>query len=174
MDGTKRQKFASMNRPTAGVTHEQTLPVGQHSLQLYFLGTPNGVKVTILLEELLAAGHTQAEYDAWLIRIGEGDQFGSGYTDINPNSKIPTLVDHSGDQPLAVLESGSILLYLAEKFGAFIPKDIARRTACLNWLFWQVGSALYISGGLCTLREQLSGISEHEASEGNGVRCGEG
>ncbi|WP_456306037.1 glutathione-dependent disulfide-bond oxidoreductase [Gluconobacter cerinus] len=140
-------KFASTNRPTAGSTHERTLPVGRHPLQLYSLGTPNGVKVTILLEELLAAGHTQAEYDAWLIRIGEGDQFGSGFTEINPNSKIPALVDHSGDQPLAVFESGSILLYLAEKFGAFIPKDIARRTACLNWLFWQVGSAPYIGGG---------------------------
>lgn len=140
-------KFASTNRPTAGATHEQTLPVGQHPLQLYSLGTPNGVKVTILLEELLAAGHTQAEYDAWLIHIGEGDQFGSGFTEINPNSKIPALVDHSGDQPLAVFESGSILLYLAEKFGAFIPKNIAHRTACLNWLFWQVGSAPYIGGG---------------------------
>ncbi|OAG73885.1 glutathione S-transferase [Gluconobacter japonicus] len=140
-------KFASTNRPTAGATHEQTLPVGRHPLQLYSLGTPNGVKVTILLEELLAAGHTQAEYDAWLISIGEGEQFGSGFTEINPNSKIPALVDHSGDQPLAVFESGSILLYLAEKFGAFIPKDIAHRTACLNWLFWQVGSAPYIGGG---------------------------
>ncbi|MDE7549001.1 glutathione-dependent disulfide-bond oxidoreductase [Acetobacter fabarum] len=140
-------KFASTNRPTAGATHEQALPVGQHPLQLYSLGTPNGVKVTILLEELLAAGHTQAEYDAWLIRIGEGDQFGSGFTEINPNSKIPALVDHSGEKPLAVFESGSILLYLAEKFSAFIPEDIAHRTACLNWLFWQVGSAPYIGGG---------------------------
>lgn len=140
-------KFANTNRPIAGATHEQALPIGQHPLQLYSLGTPNGVKVTILLEELLAAGHTKAEYDAWLIRISEGDQFGSGFTEINPNSKIPTLVDHSGEKPLAVFESGSILLYLAEKFGAFIPKDIAHRTGCLNWLLWQVGSAPYIGGG---------------------------
>ncbi|NHO31386.1 glutathione-dependent disulfide-bond oxidoreductase [Acetobacter sp. LMG 1636] len=140
-------RFASTNRPTAGATHERPLPVGRHPLQLYSLGTPNGVKITIMLEELLAAGHASAEYDAWLIRIGEGDQFGSGFTEVNPNSKIPALVDHSGHEPLRVFESGSILLYLAEKFGAFIPKDMAGRTACLNWLFWQVGSAPYLGGG---------------------------
>jgi GST-like protein len=139
--------FASINRPVAGATHERALPVGHHPLQLYSLGTPNGVKVTIMLEELLAAGHVNAEYDAWLIRIGEGDQFGSGFTDINPNSKIPALVDRSGDTPLRIFESGSILLYLAEKFDAFLPADIAGRTECLNWLFWQVGSAPYIGGG---------------------------
>ncbi|CAP56710.1 glutathione-dependent disulfide-bond oxidoreductase [Gluconacetobacter diazotrophicus] len=139
--------FASINRPVAGPTHEKALPVGRHPLQLYSLGTPNGVKVTIMLEELLAAGHAGAEYDAWLIKIGEGDQFGSGFTDVNPNSKIPALVDHSLDRPLNVFESGSILLYLAEKFDAFLPKDIAGRTACLNWLFWQVGSGPYIGGG---------------------------
>ncbi|AQS85893.1 MAG: glutathione-dependent disulfide-bond oxidoreductase [Acetobacter aceti] len=139
--------FASINRPVAGPTHEKALPVGRHPLQLYSLGTPNGVKVTIMLEELLAAGHAGAEYDAWLIKIGEGDQFGSGFTDVNPNSKIPALVDHSLDRPLNVFESGSILLYLAEKFDAFLPKDIAGRTECLNWLFWQVGSGPYIGGG---------------------------
>ncbi|GAJ27846.1 glutathione-dependent disulfide-bond oxidoreductase [Acidomonas methanolica] len=146
-DARNGGKFASINRPVAGATHEKALPVGRHPLQLYSLGTPNGVKVTIMLEELLAAGHAGAEYDAWLIRIGDGDQFGSGFTAINPNSKIPALVDHSLAEPLSVFESGSILLYLAEKFGAFLPKDIAGRTACLNWLFWQVGSAPYIGGG---------------------------
>ncbi|MFT8675673.1 MAG: glutathione-dependent disulfide-bond oxidoreductase [Acetobacter sp.] len=140
-------RFANINRPVAGPTHDKLLPVGRHPLQLYSLGTPNGVKVTIMLEELLAAGHTGAEYDAWLIRIGEGDQFGSGFVAINPNSKIPAMVDHSGPEPLRVFESGSILLYLAEKFGAFLPTDIATRTECLNWLFWQVGSAPYIGGG---------------------------
>lgn len=139
--------FASINRPVAGPTHEKALPVGRHPLQLYSLGTPNGVKVTIMLEELLAAGHAGAEYDAWLIKIAEGDQFGSGFTGVNPNSKIPALVDHSLDKPLNVFESGSILLYLAEKFDAFLPEDIAGRTACLNWLFWQVGSGPYIGGG---------------------------
>jgi GST-like protein len=139
--------FANINRPVAGPTHEKTLPVGQHPLQLYSLGTPNGAKVTIMLEELLAAGHTGAEYDAWLIRINEGNQFSSGFVDINPNSKIPALLDQSGDKPLRVFESGSILLYLAEKFKAFLPADLAGRTETLNWLFWQMGSAPYIGGG---------------------------
>jgi GST-like protein len=139
--------FASINRPIAGPTHEKKLPVGKHPLQLYSLGTPNGVKVTILLEELLALGHSGAEYDAWLIKIGEGDQFGSGFVDINPNSKIPALLDRSGPTPIRVFESGSILLYLAEKFGAFLPKDVAARTEVLNWLFWQMGSAPYLGGG---------------------------
>lgn len=139
--------FASINRPNAGPTHEKQLPVGKHPLQLYSLGTPNGVKVTILLEELLAVGHSGAEYDAWLIKIGEGDQFSSGFVDINPNSKIPALLDRSGSTPIRVFESGSILLYLAEKFGVFLPKDIAARTEVLNWLFWQMGSAPYLGGG---------------------------
>ena len=139
--------FASINRPVAGATHEKVLPVGRHPLQLYSLGTPNGVKVTILLEELLALGHTGAEYDAWLIDIRKGDQFGSDFVGINPNSKIPALLDRSGTEPLRVFESGSILLYLAEKFGAFIPKDLAGRTQTLNWLFWQMGSAPYLGGG---------------------------
>lgn len=139
--------FASTNRPIAGPTHTKVLPVGKHPLQLYSLATPNGVKVTTMLEELLALGHRGAEYDAWLIRIGEGDQFGSGFVDVNPNSKIPAMVDHSGPEPIRIFESGSILLYLAEKFGAFIPKDIQGRTECLNWLFWQMGSAPYVGGG---------------------------
>ncbi|WP_247792064.1 glutathione-dependent disulfide-bond oxidoreductase, partial [Acinetobacter baumannii] len=136
-----------LNQPTSGARYEHTLPVGKHPLQLYSLATPNGQKVTILLEELLALGHKDAEYDAWLIKIGEGQQFGSGFVDINPNSKIPALVDHSQNPPLRVFESGSILLYLAEKFKAFIPTDIAARTECLNWLFWQMGSAPYLGGG---------------------------
>ncbi|TDV48082.1 GST-like protein [Pseudomonas graminis] len=140
-------QFASINRPTAGPTHEKVLPVGKHPLQLYSLATPNGVKVTILLEELLALGHTGAEYDAWLIRIGEGDQFGSGFVDINPNSKIPALLDRSVEPNLRVFESGSILLYLAEKFGELLPKDLAGRTETLNWLFWQMGAAPYLGGG---------------------------
>jgi GST-like protein len=139
-------QFASINRPISGPTHEKELPVGRHPLQLYSQGTPNGVKVTVMLEELLAAGHGGAEYDAWLIRIGEGDQFGSGFVAINPNSKIPALVDRSGPKPIRVFESGAILLYLAEKFGAFLPKD-ERRAECLSWLFWQMGSAPYIGGG---------------------------
>lgn len=143
--------FANINRPIAGATHDKALPVGRHPLQLYSLGTPNGVKVTILLEELLALGHTGAEYDAWLINIREGDQFGSGFVGVNPNSKIPALLDRSGQgagaKPVRVFESGSILLYLAEKFGAFIPTDIAGRTETLNWLFWQMGSAPYLGGG---------------------------
>lgn len=140
-------KFANINRPTAGATRDKELPVGKHPLQLYSLATPNGVKITIMLEELLAAGHTGAEYDAWLINIGEGDQFGSGFVDINPNSKIPALLDHSQKTPQQVFESGSILLYLAEKFDAFLPKDPAKRTECLSWLFWQMGSAPYLGGG---------------------------
>ncbi len=139
--------FANINRPIAGPTHEKELPVGQHPLQLYSLATPNGVKVTIMLEELLALGHSGAEYDAWLIKIGDGDQFGDGFVDINPNSKIPALLDRSGPKPIRVFESGSILLYLAEKFDAFLPKDIAARTETLNWLFWQMGSAPYLGGG---------------------------
>ncbi|MFZ4788763.1 MAG: glutathione-dependent disulfide-bond oxidoreductase [Beijerinckiaceae bacterium] len=139
--------FASINRPIAGATHEKELPVGSHPLQLYSLGTPNGVKVTILLEELLALGHTGAEYDAWLINIREGHQFGSGFVDVNPNSKIPALMDRSGSKPIRVFESGSILLYLAEKFNAFLPQDIAGRTETMNWLFWQMGSAPYLGGG---------------------------
>lgn len=142
--------FASTNRPIAGATHEQALPVGKHPLQLYSLGTPNGVKVTIMLEELLAAGHVEAEYDAWLIKIGAGDQFGSGFVDANPNSKIPALVDHApkdGGAPLRVFESASILLYLAEKFGAFLPNELRARTETMNWLFWQMGSAPFVGGG---------------------------
>jgi GSH-dependent disulfide-bond oxidoreductase len=139
--------FASINRPVAGRTHELELPVGKHPLQLYSLGTPNGQKVTILLEELLAAGHAGAEYDAWLIKINEGAQFGSGFVDINPNSKIPALVDRSGDTPVRVFESGSILVYLAEKFGAFLPKDLPARTETFNWLMWQMGSAPFVGGG---------------------------
>jgi GST-like protein len=141
-------KFASINRPVAGPTHDRDLPVGDHPLQLYSLGTPNGVKVTILLEELLAAGHAGAEYDAWLIDIGEGDQFGSGFVALNPNSKIPALLDRSDPaHPQRVFESGAILLYLAEKFGAFLPTDPAARTAALSWLMWQMGSAPFLGGG---------------------------
>ena len=139
--------FASTNRPIAGATHDAELPRGKHPFQLYSTGTPNGVKVTVMFEELLAAGHADAEYDAWLISIGKGDQFGSGFVDINPNSKIPALVDYSGDAPLRVFESGSILVHLAEKFGAFLPTDLAARTECMNWLFWQMGSAPYLGGG---------------------------
>jgi len=139
--------FASINRPIAGPTHDKELPLGRHPLQLYSLATPNGVKVTILLEELLALGHAGAEYDAWLIKIGDGDQFGSGFVQVNPNSKIPALLDRSGPRPIRVFESGSILLYLAEKFGAFLPQDRAARTETLNWLFWQMGSAPYLGGG---------------------------
>jgi GST-like protein len=139
--------FANINRPIAGATHNKELPVGKHPLQLYSLATPNGVKVTILLEELLALGHSGAEYDAWPIDIGKGDQFGSGFVEIDPNSKIPALSDRSGTKPIRIFESGSILLYLAEKFGEFLPKDIAGRTETLNWLFWQMGSAPYLGGG---------------------------
>ncbi|MBW6390639.1 glutathione-dependent disulfide-bond oxidoreductase [Billgrantia antri] len=140
-------EFASINRPIAGPTHDKELPVGKHPLQLYSLATPNGVKAGIMLEELLARGHTGAEYDAWLIRIGEGEQFGSGFVEVNPNSKIPALMDHSTTPPTRVFESGSILLYLAEKFGEFLPRDTAGRTETLNWLFWQMGSAPYLGGG---------------------------
>ena len=140
-------RFANINRPIAGPTSEKELPVGKHPLQLYSLGTPNGQKVTIMLEELLALGHTGAEYDAWLIKIGEGDQFGSGFVAANPNSKIPALVDRSGPNPVRVFESGAILLYLAEKFGALVPTESAKRAECLSWLFWQMGSAPYLGGG---------------------------
>ena len=140
-------KFASINRPVAGHTHDQDLPVGRHPLQLYSLATPNGVKVTVMLEELLALGHGGAEYDAWLIRINEGDQFGSGFVGVNPNSKIPALMDNSGVTPVRVFESGAILQYLAEKFGAFLPASGAARAECLSWLFWQMGSAPFLGGG---------------------------
>ena len=139
--------FASINRPIAGPTHDKELPVGRHPLQLYSLATPNGQKVTIMLEELLALGHAGAEYDAWLIKIGDGDQFGSGFVGVNPNSKIPALMDRSGPKPIRVFESGAILLYLAEKFGAFVPTEPAARAECLSWLFWQMGSAPYLGGG---------------------------
>jgi GST-like protein len=140
-------RFANINRPVAGATHDKELPVGRHPLQLYSLGTPNGQKVTILLEELLALGNKGAEYDAWLIRIHEGEQFGSGFVAVNPNSKIPALVDRSGPAPIRVFESGAMLLHLAEKFGAFLPKQGAERAECLSWLFWQMGSAPYLGGG---------------------------
>ncbi|MFN7164351.1 MAG: glutathione-dependent disulfide-bond oxidoreductase, partial [Hyphomonas sp.] len=140
-------RFAAINRPIAGPTHDKELPVGKHPLQLYSLGTPNGVKVTILLEELLARGHKGAEYDAWLINIGEGAQFSSGFVAVNPNSKIPALLDHSTSPPTRLFESGSMLLYLAEKFGEFLPKDHAKRTEAINWLFWQMGSAPFLGGG---------------------------
>jgi GSH-dependent disulfide-bond oxidoreductase len=140
-------KFASINRPVAGATHDKDLPVGRHPLQLYSLGTPNGVKVTVMLEELLALGHAGAEYDAWLIPISEGAQFGSGFVGANPNSKIPAMVDRSGPTPVRIFESGAILVHLAEKFGAFLPRDPAARAECLSWLFWQVGSAPFLGGG---------------------------
>ncbi|AIC31679.1 glutathione S-transferase protein (plasmid) [Rhizobium etli bv. mimosae str. IE4771] len=140
-------QFANINRPIAGPTHEKELPIGRHPLQLYSLGTPNGQKVTIMLEELLALGHSGAEYDAWLIRIGDGDQFGSGFVKVNPNSKIPALMDRSGEKPIRVFESGAILTYLAEKFGAFLPTEPSERAECLSWLFWQMGSAPYLGGG---------------------------
>jgi GSH-dependent disulfide-bond oxidoreductase len=140
-------RFANINRPISGPTHDKELPVGRHPLQLYSQGTPNGVKVTVMLEELLALGHKGAEYDAWLIRIGEGDQFGSGFVAINPNSKIPALVDRSGSTPIRVFETAAILMYLAEKFGAFLPTEPAARAECLSWLFWQMGSTPYVGGG---------------------------
>ncbi len=140
-------RFANINRPIAGPTAEKELPVGRHPFQLYSLGTPNGQKITIMFEELLAAGHKGAEYDAWLIRIGEGEQFGSGFVAVNPNSKIPALLDCSGPKPIRLFESGAMLLYLAEKFGAFLPKEGAARAECLSWLFWQMGSAPYLGGG---------------------------
>ena len=146
-EGESGGTWSSINRPIAGPTHEKELPVGEHPLQLYSLATPNGQKVTILLEELLALGESGAEYDAWLIKIGDGDQFGSGFVEINPNSKIPALVDRSGAEPIRVFESGAILLYLAEKFGHFVPSGPADRAECLSWLFWQMGSAPYLGGG---------------------------
>jgi GST-like protein len=139
--------FASINRPISGATHDKELPVGRHPLQLYSLATPNGQKVTILLEELLVLGHKGAEYDAWLIKINDGEQFGSGFVEVNPNSKIPALMDRSGPKPIRVFESGAILMYLAEKFGAFLPTEPAQRAECLSWLFWQMGSAPYLGGG---------------------------
>ncbi len=139
--------FASINRPIAGATHEKELPVGKHPMQLYSLGTPNGQKVTIMLEELLALGHSGAEYDAWLIKISDGDQFGSGFVEVNPNSKIPALMDRSGAQPIRIFESGAILMHLAEKFGAFLPTQAAARAETLSWLFWQMGSAPFLGGG---------------------------
>ena len=146
-DSESGGRFASVNRPVAGATHNKPLPVGQHPFQIYSLGTPNGVKVTIMFEELLAAGFSEAEYDAWLIRIADGDQFGSGFVDINPNSKIPAMVDRSGPEPVRVFESGAILIHLAEKFGAFLPSGGASRAECLSWLFWQVGSGPFVGGG---------------------------
>ena len=149
-DSASGGAFANINRPIAGPTHEKVLPVGKHPLQLYSLGTPNGVKVTIMLEELLAAGHSGAEYDAWLIDIGKGDQFGSGFVEVNPNSKIPAMMDHrpkGGGAPVRIFESGSILTYLAEKFGAFLPKDVRGRTEAMSWLFWQMGAAPFLGGG---------------------------
>ena len=146
-EDSPKWRYGNINRPIAGATHEKALPRGKHPFQLYSLATPNGVKVTIMLEELLAAGHGGAEYDAWLIRIGEGDQFGSGFVGVNPNSKIPALMDYSEQQPRRVFESGAILLYLADKFGAFLPKDRGKRTEALNWLFWQMGSTPYVGGG---------------------------
>ena len=146
-DQTSGGKFASINRPIAGATHDKALPVGRHPLQLYSLATPNGVKVTVMLEELLSLGYSGAEYDAWLIRISDGDQFGSGFVAANPNSKIPALMDHSGPTPVRIFESGAILQYLAEKFGAFLPAGGAARAECLSWLFWQMGSAPFLGGG---------------------------
>ncbi len=146
-DKSNGGQFANINRPTAGAQFDRELPVGQHPFQLYSLGTPNGQKVTIMLEELLAAGHAGAEYDAWMINIGQGDQFGSGFVALNPNSKIPAMCDRSGDQPLRLFESGAMLLHLADKFKAFIPQDLAGRTECLCWLMWQMGSAPFIGGG---------------------------
>lgn len=146
-DSSNGGEFASINRPIAGPTHDKALPTGEHPFQLYSLATPNGVKVTVMLEELLALGHTGAEYDAWLIRINEGDQFSSGFVDVNPNSKIPALLDRSADEPVRVFESGSILLYLAEKFGELLPKEPAAKAEVMNWLFWQMGSAPYLGGG---------------------------
>jgi GSH-dependent disulfide-bond oxidoreductase len=140
-------RFANINRPVAGPTHDKELPIGKHPLQLYSLGTPNGVKVTVMLEELLAAGHSGAEYDAWLVRINEGAQFSSGFVSANPNSKIPVLVDHSVSKPLRIFESGAILVYLAEKFGAFLPTQTDKRAACMSWLMWQMGSAPFLGGG---------------------------
>jgi GSH-dependent disulfide-bond oxidoreductase len=147
-DSENGGQFANINRPVSGATHDKVLPIGKHPLQLYSMGTPNGVKVTIMLEELLALGHTGAEYDAWMISIGAGDQFSSGFVEINPNSKIPALMDHSVNPPVRLFESGSMLFYLAEKFGAFLPTGIHERTETMNWLMWQMASAPYVGGGL--------------------------
>jgi GSH-dependent disulfide-bond oxidoreductase len=147
-DSENGGQFANINRPVSGATHDKALPVGKHPLQLYSMGTPNGVKVTIMLEELLALGHAGAEYDAWMVAIGTGDQFSSGFVAVNPNSKIPAMMDHSLDPPLRLFESGSILFYLAEKFGAFLSTDVRRRAETMNWLMWQMGSAPYVGGGL--------------------------
>jgi GST-like protein len=146
-DSESGGRFAKINRPVAGATHDRELPVGEHPLQLYSLATPNGVKVTVMLEELLQLGHSGAEYDAWLVDIGEGEQFGSGFVAINPNSKIPAMVDHSGDRPVRIFESGAILMYLAEKFAAFLPETLAGRAECYSWLMWQMGSAPFLGGG---------------------------
>ena len=146
-DSANGGQFANINRPTSGATHEKELPIGAHPIQLYSMGTPNGVKVTIMLEELLAAGHVGAEYDAWMIKIGDGDQFGSGFVAINPNSKIPAMMDHSVDPPVRLFESGSMLFYLAEKFGAFFPTESHKRAETMNWLMWQMGSAPFVGGG---------------------------
>ena len=146
-NGESAGQFSKINRPVAGPTHEQKLPVGEHPIQLYSIATPNGVKVTVMLEELLALGHSGAEYDAWLINIYEGDQFGSGFVDINPNSKIPALLDGSGNRPIRVFESGAILVYLAEKFGAFLPDSPGERAECLSWVFWQMGAGPFLGGG---------------------------
>jgi GST-like protein len=146
-DAESGGKFASINRPIAGPTHDKTLPVGEHPIQLYSLATPNGVKVTVMLEELLQLGHSGAEYDAWLINIQDGDQFGSGFESLNPNSKIPAMADHSGEQPVRVFESGAILMYLAEKFGEFLPTSLTARAECYSWLMWQMGSAPFLGGG---------------------------
>jgi len=146
-DSENGGRFSKINRPIAGATHEKDLSIGEHSLQLYSLGTPNGVKVTVLLEELLELGKTEAEYDAWLVNIGEGDQFGSGFVSANPNSKIPVLVDHSTAPPTRIFESGAILVYLAEKFGEFLPKNPAPRAECMSWLFWNIGSIPFLGGG---------------------------
>ena len=146
-DAANGGQFANINRPISGATHDKELPIGKHPFQLYSLGTPNGVKVTIMLEELLAAGHAGAEYDAWLINIGAGDQFGSGFVAVNPNSKIPAMMDHSASPPIRLFESGSMLVYLAEKFDAFLPKDTAKRAETMNWLMWQMGSAPFVGGG---------------------------
>ena len=174
-------QFASINRPVSGATHEAELPRGKHPLQLYSLATPNGVKVTVMLEELLAAGHSGAEYDAYVVDIGEGDQFGSGFVAINPNSKIPAMVDYSLPKPTRVFESGAILLYLAEKFGAFMPENPSDRAECLSWLFWQMGSAPYLGGGfghlerlyLCPLQDGVSNRPLHHGGEAATGRAGQ-
>src|SRR5215472_7430950 len=158
-------RFANINRPIAGPTHDKDLPVGRHPLQLYSLGTPNGVKVTVMLEELLALGHSGAEYDAWLIKIGDGEQFGSGFVAVNPNSKIPALVDRSGPRPIRVFESGAMLLYLAEKFGAFLPTEAGARAECLSWLFLQMGSAPYLGDRFAMETKRLLDVLDRRLAE---------